>query len=56
MGLYFRSYAGFCEGPYPWATAPIIGNILGHNSINLDLATNYYLCECLMTFDSSLTA
>ena len=24
-----------------------------HNSINLDLATNYYLCECLMTFDSS---
>ena len=33
--------------------AGIIGNILGHNSINLDLATNYYLCECLMTFDSS---
>ena len=30
-----------------------LGNILGHNSINLDLATNYYLCECLMTFDSS---
>ena len=24
IGLYFRSYAGFCEGPYPWATAPLV--------------------------------
>ena len=36
-----------------WHNRYMMALSMGHNSINLDLATNCYLCECLTTFDSS---